>query len=810
MRHIVEKVDKYYPMICVFIFYLFIGFFIFRNLLSPGIWNFGDTQFAANEQGLSNYFEEVFYTWWDHEFLGAETIPNGCPRMSYIMILYFGFLITKNLAITQFIWWIFIFVASGISMYLLTYNISKNYTAAFIASMFYALNPFMVIRFSHVLIMQAYPFIPFLFLFYKRLLETNEIKYAFLCSFALFFIIPSPHYSFLAIALLIFYLIYALLIQHDQSKRKKYIYNSLKATIISIMLLGFYSFPLQFSLTNKNGTLISALHNMAIAKSGMYWGAKCTILEAMRTLGYQDSVYSPDIQGPFVFKTIWIFSTFVIPMLYLYYFVHDSREKYTKTSRSIMMLFGLFLISSIFLSSSATLFNGLVYDYIGFLPMLSSDPTYFNFAIVFSCSPLFGMGGNSILQKINAINSKKHFKRYYFLLIIIILIIGIISYPILLWDMDQYKKVQYPASYDNLRDYLGQMNESVRIYLPVPFNGPGVANFFRWAPYEMSNWISYVLPASNYGYYTLEVTPVRSISISSHIREYLLNGNPNLEKILGIMGTKYIILNMDFEGGQDVIRVYADKLKIQPGIWLDKVYSGIRIYRVNDKNFIPHISLATTPILVDDVSGMFKIITSDDCPIGQTVFFKSDDLKKSQLNLIRDKLINFTSLENIHYSTNYFKDTTNNYEPLSQNSNKLRHATMVFQKINPTKYKVHLTCSGPIFLILSESYNPQWKAYLDKPFGFNTIVAEYDKLNVSEARSVTRFTPEDVFYLFAKPLPENNHFIANTYANAWYINNAGDYDITLYYLPQSAFYLGLIISIITLCLGIIYIRFLAI
>jgi hypothetical protein len=128
-------------------------------------------------------------------------------------------------------------------------------------------------------------------------------------------------------------------------------------------------------------------------------------------------------------------------------------------------------------------------------------------------------------------------------------------------------------------------------------------------------------------------------------------------------------------------------------------------------------------------------------------------------------------------------------------------------------------------LVFSESYHPQWKAYAeDKEIEFNEIIASYENVNVKEAKHEISFTPGDISYLFTKPLPDENHFLVNGYANAWYVDpkespyracgvvgqsptidkdGGGNFVVTLYFWPQSLFYLGLFISGMTLlgCVG---------
>jgi len=95
-------------------------------------------------------------------------------------------------------------------------------------------------------------------------------------------------------------------------------------------------------------------------------------------------------------------------------------------------------------------------------------------------------------------------------------------------------------------------------------------------------------------------------------------------------------------------------------------------------------------------------------------------------------------------------------------------ATCTFTKENPTKYTVHVNASTPFFLIFSESYDAQWTAYL----------------NGEEIK---------------------DHFMVNGYANAWYINKPGSYEIILAFRPQILFTIGVVISLATLAISLLYI-----
>ncbi|MBN1245720.1 hypothetical protein JXA31_09030 [Candidatus Bathyarchaeota archaeon] len=95
---------------------------------------------------------------------------------------------------------------------------------------------------------------------------------------------------------------------------------------------------------------------------------------------------------------------------------------------------------------------------------------------------------------------------------------------------------------------------------------------------------------------------------------------------------------------------------------------------------------------------------------------------------------------------------------------------ITFQKLDPTKYEVSVTNAiEPFFLVFSESYHKDWVAYVND-----------------------------------QQVPDELHFTANGYANAWYINKTGTFTVTLEFWPQKLFYVGSAISVTTLILCAIY------
>lgn len=151
-----------------------------------------------------------------------------------------------------------------------------------------------------------------------------------------------------------------------------------------------------------------------------------------------------------------------------------------------------------------------------------------------------------------------------------------------------------------------------------------------------------------------------------------------------------------------------------------------------------------------------------------------------------------------------------------------------FYKINPTKYKVQLynLAKDSQFDFLNKK-NIGWNLYLN-PIKSNSkdcnVIQEYNNegKNIKECEHTQQFFEgEELSYLWKRPVFEDSHKLVYDYANQWTIdteyikanfyksyykeNSDGSIDIelTLYFKPQSYFYLGIIISGTTLilCLG---------
>ncbi|MBA4319920.1 MAG: hypothetical protein C0412_16090 [Flavobacterium sp.] len=176
-------------------------------------------------------------------------------------------------------------------------------------------------------------------------------------------------------------------------------------------------------------------------------------------------------------------------------------------------------------------------------------------------------------------------------------------------------------------------------------------------------------------------------------------------------------------------------------------------------------------------------------------------------------------------------------------SNFLGREVLDFQKNSPVKYTISIkNISKEINLHFLYTIDDNWKLFAgqkkydsdqcqqkenypmsDKNYlGNSGGEKKLGDISISECLDVSNsFAISDLKYLYQKPIFDDTHKIFNEYANQWMIdpeyikqNFSKDYynenpdgsidiNLTLYFKPQSYFYLGLIISITTLlgCLG---------
>lgn len=195
-----------------------------------------------------------------------------------------------------------------------------------------------------------------------------------------------------------------------------------------------------------------------------------------------------------------------------------------------------------------------------------------------------------------------------------------------------------------------------------------------------------------------------------------------VSKFLGMLGIKYLILEKDITLGN----LYA--------------ISELEINR--SKNFIP-IKEWNEVALYSNTYALQKLYTASNT----FNYAKLDDMYR---------IINKSGWETLQYSVfinSTSKNTMSNELTLPEN--------FTWTELSPTSYVAHLKSRGPFVLVLLESYDEHWKAYVN-----------------------------------GNPISESNHYKVNAFANGWLISETGDLTISIRYETQSIFFISVAISVV--------------
>jgi hypothetical protein len=500
-----------------------------------------------------------------------------------------------------------------------------------------------------------------------------------------------------------------------------------------------------------------------------------------------------------------LLNTFIVVVIYFPLLV----KKFFKVNR-ILFFYASILICIFMAKAGNDPFGFLTRCIILNMPfsrVFAGSYEVFQFPIILSYSILFGYSISTILEIIKSKIRKELFKFLITMFIVISLFVNSFPYftgsiivdPIRWGNANVSSFAEIPEYYFRLRDYISSKSEDFKLAsLPiVPWNMPT----FRWKyGYLGVDFQGNFFKRSVFSQMGSAASWDKGIVI---LNGALREGGGNLQVILGILNVRYVILHKDIDilhGNYLGMRLMSideiEKVILNANLTYIQSFGLLDVYEVNDEYFRPHIYPANIVILVNDLNN----ISSFRC---------------SYIKIKKTIIISKADRERWGFLKSY-----NNTILCCDNSVKpeifnLPVPEIIFKKINPTKYIVEVkNATYPFFLVFSETYDPRWKVYVeDKMLTFDRISSVHPDINVMEAfHEWDAFTIwDDIFYLFKKPsIDETYHFVANGYANAWYIDPDKidkDHDhnflITIYFLDQSLFYLGIVVSFLTLviCAG---------
>ncbi|MHB1663650.1 MAG: hypothetical protein ACYCT7_00095 [bacterium] len=467
--------------------------------------------------------------------------------------------------------------------------------------------------------------------------------------------------------------------------------------------------------------------------------------------------------------------------------------------------------------------------------------------IVISGSILFGIGMvmiyDYIKNKIGNIPSK--------IIIFIFIFFTIYIYAFPIWSnkvsdehFNYYKHkvtihLKIPKYYKHIHNYLEKNKIDYNIFV-VPLSYMRV--LYKW----------------HYGYYGSDYcnplyghSCISSVVLDFTPQDLIINKiqNEDYEKLFSIINLftiKYVVIRNDmllpkfnkFNYAGDIINLkYISKgqLKVvlnnSKNIHFVKKFGRLDLYKVSSKYFLPMVWSPKRLIFVNNIINLkaldnfiVPITMQNSFKVRTAVFAKLFSQNKKLEKLKNYKLNNMINKYSRQHSlTNKIIDvpSTSTILKISETRKKLYTPTIEFKKINPTKYAVIVRNAKENFpIVLNQFYSNGWNLYFQRYPQNSTINNNNKNVNGNKfiSKNINGTIQNDnipsghiLQTLFKKPLPDKYHFVANGYANSWWINlkyikklgpqyykvnknGTVDFELIIDYWPQRLLYIGLIIS----------------
>jgi len=726
--------------------------------------NRGDFDFPLNRiRGLTR----SLYLWDDNIAFGT---PNSriTAAIPYNFFFAFSQIIGIPLVAAEKILFYVSFTSAGLSMYYLTSTlVKKQRIASLFSALFYMMNMYsltFIWNFNYgVSYAFMYSFFPLvLALYIKGLEEQRGLKFAILI--CIVWIVTSsaayasPPFLILSWAILISYVLFYTLI-HRREKTK--IGHALRFTALIVLVWSLLSMswivPMGFLVQGEFAK--ASLEGVKLSDIDIFRLNSAPLSEALRLAGYW-GLYGGYKGDPYFLWALpyaspqFILISLLMPFLAFLPLIFRAKDKYVFYFCCLAVI-GLFLVKGSYPPLEDI--NLLIFSNPVLLRIFREPIIKFGLVAVLAYAFLIGIGANDLYHylKRRSFHNKSIISKIS-LSVIIFMLLGVYAWPFWTGDViyaggkiSASSRMKIPSYYYNASDYLGRQDEIFRI-IPLPFSMLYSVEYswdYGYSGGDFSHWL-FSKPTISTS------TGDASFEITTYVVK-LLHQNLTFDvgKAFAMLNVKYVLLHRDtnwdyIEGLPWYISTsaegYQSILNSQKSVFLEETFGKLDFYR-NEYWRPMHIYATPNAQLVDGgLDEMIQVIEKDNFLPGESVLLLSDQLEAQQISAL----------------------PPNN----SSNTNSSDNVSVTYEKINPTRYGVHVNASQPFFLVFSESYHEDWIAQVE-----------------------------------GQQIPNEHHYMANGFANSWYINKTGSFTVTLEFWPQKLFYAGAAISITTLILCTLYI-----
>ena len=638
------------------------------------------------------------------------------------------------------IYYFFMFFLCGASTYYLASVLfptfkSKRFIALF-AAVLYMFNPYLTLA-------PFYSVLPLVFALYVKGLREGKIKYALYLTIAFFAIVMVfPTYStiLLALGLLAFYTIFYWISQKAISGIK----------FIGTTLLLLFVANLWWLLPTYSSLIPYEKGVSGQISLDLFTSANAQLPQVFRWMGqwsfyssYKGLFYAPWLQ-PYINNPLLVLITFAFPILAFCSLLFKPKDKF-------VLFFSALLVLVLFFSKGINPPLGNFYLWFINISIFAAfrDPSHFMYLITLGYSILIAVTCGSIVEKMQSqTNSHGHLKvlsrrvkTCIFVSIFLILILVSSFYIVdgeffVNWWNPQSRGVTIPQYYSQANKWFSEQSGDFRI-LMLPAH---------W------QYVDYT-----WGYFGTDST-------SSLISRPLITGsNPYIypqysEEIINYVYTLFSNLSVSYN--------------VTTANSLGKILGLLNVkYLVVDTSInpefygLPPISNTTNTLnrlewaTLEEEFG--NLLVYENTYFTPHVYATQNPvLINGSLDAMTQTIANESDLSK---SALFLSEQNDLAKIVKVSQASSENISVTYNEINPTEYDVHVyNASEPFLLVLSESYDPNWIALVN-----------------------------------GQQVSDQYHFVANGYANAWYLSENGTFQVVLSFEPQRLFYNSLIISLAT-------------
>ena len=765
----IKKNKDNFIIILVFVALAFIPFW---RMGVSGLWELLD-------QGFPVYpiqkFTQTLYLWNDFASGTGSAIgfvtSISIPEASFIAALaYLG--IPVNLI--QRFWLILWTMLTGLGMYYFMSTIlsskDEDYKriASILAAVLYMFNPFIL----YWMYLGAYPLLPLAVLPFILVLlikgfsacERNQrwIKYGIGIAFLSVLVFSIPEVAVIVFSFILLFSLYQILkelfLQRFGLMIKKIVFLTF-SSILALILSSYWLLPTIYA--DIHYSVISSTFPTTVERVSTFFSWSFPLIRA----------FSLQVNpATFFFKPDMLMTELILSILVGLSLLLRPRDKQ-------VLFFALALLISIGFESGVPPFNTLyiwLFEHFMLFSILS-DPNKFGYITLLCSSFLLGISAAEIYKRLkNTLSSfqakilyhpPKHFAKHI-ALVTTILILIIILYdvnPLLTGNFSGYlAPANVPSYYSQAGDWLQMQNGNFRITI-VPMNP------WYWSP--SYTWLPANQAISDSATWSLGISPVPSIDYSgwpsaAQILSYIsANETTQLGKILSLWNIRYPIIANDVVLSGTGQRINTESIENffqhQEDLQFVKSFGELDVYE----------NLAWTDSQVYGSSTYLVLPTQSWWSVYEAL------CNIPNFNIVDAVLFSSSNMSNTPEISNNALNLSNypvaegNMTFISTPSIPMNSVILNYEKINPAEYVVHVDAERPFVLVLSSTYDPEWSANIE---GENSPLA---------------------------------HFQVNSYANGWYVNETGKFNITLEYESQSYLETGIKVSAIAaimclICLSI--------